>query len=145
MKLLIINGPNLNFLGIREPGIYGSGTYDDLCQELADYAAKKGVEIAFFQSNHEGAMIDRLQQAYQEQVDAVVMNPGALTHYSYALLDAIKSVNIPCFEVHMSNIHTREVFRHTSVTAPACVGQICGFGAFGYKMAIDAALELCGK
>ena len=145
MKLLIINGPNLNFLGIREPGIYGSGTYDDLCRELAYYAAKKGVEIAFFQSNHEGAMIDRLQQAYQEQVDAVVMNPGALTHYSYALLDAIKSVNIPCFEVHMSNIHTREVFRHTSVTAPACVGQICGFGAFGYKMAIDAALELCGK
>lgn len=145
MKLLIINGPNLNFLGIREPGIYGSGTYDDLCRELTEYAAKKGVETAFFQSNHEGALIDRLQQAYHEKVDAVVMNPGALTHYSYALLDAIKSVNIPCFEVHLSNIHTRENFRHTSVTAPACVGQICGFGAFGYKMAMDAAVELCGK
>lgn len=145
MKLLIINGPNLNFLGIREPGVYGSGTYDDLCRDLSEYAVQKGVEVDFFQSNHEGALIDRLQQAYAEQVDAIVMNPGALTHYSYALLDAVKSVSIPCFEVHMSNIHTREAFRHTSVTAAACVGQICGFGAYGYKMAIDAALELCGK
>lgn len=145
MKLLIINGPNLNFLGIREKAVYGTMTYEDLCQDLAVYAQKKGIDASFFQSNYEGALIDRLQQAYEEGVDAIVINPGALTHYSYALLDAIKSISIPCFEVHLSNIHTRETFRHTSVTAPACVGQIAGFGAYGYKMAIDAALELYGK
>lgn len=145
MKLLVINGPNLNFLGIREKTVYGTMTYGDLCQDLAGYAQKRGIEASFFQSNHEGALIDRLQQAYEEGVDAIVINPGALTHYSYALFDAIKSISIPCVEVHLSNIHTREAFRHTSVTAPACVGQITGFGAYGYKMAMDAALELYGK
>lgn len=145
MKLLIINGPNLNFLGIREKAVYGTMTYEDLCQDLAVYAQKKGIDASFFQSNYEGALIDRLQQAYEEGLDAIVINPGALTHYSYALFDAIKSISIPCFEVHLSNIHTRETFRHTSVTAPACVGQIAGFGAYGYKMAMDAALELYGK
>ena len=145
MKLLVINGPNLNFLGIREKTVYGTMTYGDLCRDLAGYAQKRGIEASFFQSNHEGALIDRLQQAYEEGVDAIVINPGALTHYSYALFDAIKSISIPCVEVHLSNIHTREAFRHTSVTAPACVGQIAGFGAYGYKMAMDAALELYGK
>ncbi len=145
MRLLIINGPNLNFLGIREKAVYGTMTYEDLCQDLAVYAQKKGIDVSFFQSNYEGALIDRLQQAYEEGLDAIVINPGALTHYSYALFDAIKSISIPCFEVHLSNIHTRETFRHTSVTAPACVGQIAGFGAYGYKMAMDAALELYGK
>ncbi len=145
MKLLVINGPNLNFLGIREKTVYGTMTYGDLCRDLAGYAQKRGIEASFFQSNHEGALIDRLQQAYEEGVDAIVINPGALTHYSYALFDAIKSISIPCVEVHLSNIHTREAFRHTSVTAPACVGQITGFGAYGYKMAMDAALELYGK
>ena len=123
MKFLIINGPNLNLLGQREPGIYGRENYESLCRRLKDFAAAHGAAADCFQSNHEGAIIDAIHAA-QGVYDAIVMNPGAFTHYSYALLDALKAVRVPCVEVHISNVHQREEFRHTSVTAPACVGQI---------------------
>ena len=140
MKICVIHGPNLNFTGIREPGIYGRRTLADINETIQTYAEKKGVAISFFQSNYEGAPIDRLQQCYQEHIDGIVINPGALTHYSYALRDAIASICIPTVEVHLSNIHQRESFRHTSVTAPVCLGQLCGFGETGYLLAIDALL-----
>lgn len=136
-KYLVINGPNLNMLGVREPGIYGEDNYDTLCDMINEKAAQLGVQVEIFQSNHEGAIIDKLQAAYGN-VDGIVINPGALTHYSYALHDALKSVNIPAVEVHISNIHKREEFRHKSVTAPACIGQICGLGLFGYLLALEA-------
>lgn len=140
MKILIMNGPNLNLLGIREPDIYGAQTYDGLLRELEAYARELGVEVAFFQSNHEGAMIDALHDA-RETVGGVVLNPGALTHYSYALHDAVKGVGLPVVEVHISNIAAREGFRHTSVIAPACVGQISGLGFYGYKAAMRYLYE----
>lgn len=136
-KYLVINGPNLNMLGVREPGIYGEDNYDTLCAMINEKAAQLGVQVEIFQSNHEGAIIDKLQAAYGN-VDGIVINPGALTHYSYALHDALKSANIPAVEVHISNIHKREEFRHKSVTAPACIGQICGLGLFGYLLALEA-------
>lgn len=136
-KYLVINGPNLNMLGVREPGIYGEDNYDTLCAMINEKAAQLGVQVEIFQSNHEGAIIDKLQAAYGN-IDGIVINPGALTHYSYALHDALKSVNIPAVEVHISNIHKREEFRHKSVTAPACIGQICGLGLFGYLLALEA-------
>ena len=141
MKLLLLQGPNLNFLGIREKGIYGSSGYDDVCSEVKEYAFLKGIELECYQSNIEGEIINKIQQAYFEKYDGVIINPGAFTHYSYAIFDAIKSVDIPFVEVHLSNIHTREEFRHKSVTAPACKGQICGFGTLGYKMALSYFLE----
>ena len=141
MKLLLLQGPNLNFLGIREKGIYGSSGYDDVCREVKEYAFLKGIELECYQSNIEGEIINKIQQAYFEKYDGVIINPGAFTHYSYAIFDAIKSVDIPFVEVHLSNIHTREEFRHKSVTAPACKGQICGFGTLGYKMALSYFLE----
>ena len=137
MKLMIINGPNLNFLGIREKNIYGMQGYNELCAEISEYGNSQNIALDFFQSNHEGEIIDCIQKCYFEEYDGIVINPGAYTHYSYAIRDAIKSVSIATVEVHISNIHTREEFRHTSVTAPSCVGQICGFGTYGYKMAID--------
>ena len=140
MKFLIINGPNLNLLGQREPGIYGRENYESLCRRLKDFAAAHGAAADCFQSNHEGAIIDAIHAA-QGVYDAIVMNPGAFTHYSYALLDALKAVRVPCVEVHISNVHQREEFRHTSVTAPACVGQICGLGLYGYEAAIRYFLE----
>ena len=140
MKFLIINGPNLNLLGQREPGIYGKGTYADLCQLIEDYAKEKGVQAAFFQSNHEGAIIDAIHAA-QGVYDAIVINPGAYTHYSYAILDALKAVSVPAYEVHISHIDQREPFRAVSVTAPACVGQIYGLGFDGYLRAMDHFLE----
>ena len=136
MKFLILNGPNLNLLGKREPGIYGDENYDALCGLIADHAAARGAEVEFFQSNHEGALIDAIQDA-DGKYDALILNPGAYTHYSYALHDALASVGVPCVEVHISNIHKREEFRHKSVTAPACVGQICGLGFRGYLLAMD--------
>ena len=136
MKFLIINGPNLNLLGQREPGIYGRENYESLCRRLKDFAAAPGAAADCFQSNHEGAIIDAIHAA-QGVYDAIVMNPGAFTHYSYALLDALKAVRVPCVEVHISNVHQREEFRHTSVTAPACVGQICGLGLYGYEAAMS--------
>ena len=136
-KILVINGPNLNLLGEREPGIYGNDTYEALCDLIMDKAESLGVKCEVFQSNHEGAIIDKLHMA-RKNFDGVVLNAGAYTHYSYAIRDAIASVNIPVVEVHMSNIHKREEFRHLSVTVPVCVGQICGFGHFGYIMGLFA-------
>ena len=135
MKFLIINGPNLNLLGQREPGIYGQENYQSLCERLQAFAAAHGSSAECFQSNHEGAIVDAIQAA-QGVYDAIVMNPGAYTHYSIAILDALKAVSVPCVEFHISNIHQREEFRHRSVTAPACVGQICGLGLYGYEAAM---------
>ncbi len=135
-KICIINGPNLNMLGVREPGIYGSRTLDEINSGLADLADRMGVLIDFFQSNHEGVIVDKLQECYENGVDGIILNPGALTHQSYVLRDAIASVNIPVIEVHLSNIHAREDFRKESKTAPACIGQISGLGAEGYFAAM---------
>ena len=135
MKFLVINGPNLNLLGQREPGIYGAENYESLCAHLKEFAAAHGSTVDCFQSNHEGAIVDTIQAA-NGVYDAIVMNPGAYTHYSVAILDALKAVSVPCVEVHISNIHQREEFRHKSVTAPACVGQICGLGLYGYEAAM---------
>ena len=140
MKFLIINGPNLNLLGRREPGIYGQENYDSLCAGLREFAAAHGSTAECFQSNHEGAIIDAIHAA-DGVYDAIVMNPGAFTHYSYAILDALKAVSVPCIEVHISNVHQREEFRHKSVTAPACVGQITGLGLYGYRAAMAYFLE----
>ncbi|MCL1987086.1 MAG: type II 3-dehydroquinate dehydratase [Firmicutes bacterium] len=143
-KIAIINGPNLNFLGIREPSVYGAETLDEINDEISAAAAARNVTVQFFQSNHEGAIIDHLQQCYYDSVQGIILNPGALTHYSYALRDAISSVNIPCIEVHLSNVHSRDEFRHKSVTAAVCKGQICGFGYFGYILALDALINNFG-
>ena len=140
MKFLILNGPNLNQLGRREPGIYGQNSYEALCARLRDFAAAHASTADCVQSNHEGALIDAIHAA-DGVYDAIVMNPGAYTHYSYAILDALKAVNVPCMEVHISNVHQREAFRNTSVTAPACVGQICGLGPFGYECAMSYFLS----
>ena len=136
MKFLVINGPNLNLLGSREPDIYGSHSYQELCNRLTDYAKQHNSMVDFCQSNHEGALIDAIHSAPGEY-DTIVMNPGALTHYSIALLDALKAIEVPCIEVHISNIHQREEFRRHSVTAAACVGQICGLGVYGYEAAMQ--------
>lgn len=142
MKILVINGPNLNFLGIREKGIYGTQDFNYLLKLLEEKVNECNVELETFQSNGEGEIIDRLQKAYYDQVDGIVINPGAYTHYSYAIRDALASLDIPKIEVHISNIHQREEFRHTSVTAPVCTGQIAGLGLQGYLLAIDAILEI---
>ncbi|MBP1755161.1 MAG: 3-dehydroquinate dehydratase, type [Firmicutes bacterium] len=142
MKILVINGPNLNFLGIREKGIYGTQDFNYLLKLLEEKANECNVELEIFQSNGEGEIIDRLQKAYYDQVDGIVINPGAYTHYSYAIRDALASLDIPKIEVHISNIHQREEFRHTSVTAPVCTSQIAGLGLQGYLLAIDAILEI---
>ena len=140
MKFLIINGPNLNLLGQREPDIYGRQDYAALCELIRGHAAGKGAEVDFFQSNHEGAIIDEIQQA-QGRYDAIIINPGAYTHYSYAIHDALTSIQVPAIEVHISDISKRESFRQHSVVAPACVGQIYGHGFQGYLMAMDRFLE----
>ena len=142
MKFLILNGPNLNLLGSREPDIYGATGYEALCSMLRERASAMGAEADCVQSNHEGALIDAIHDA-EGRYDAIILNPGAFTHYSYAILDALKAVDVPCIEVHISNVHRRETFRHTSVTAPACVGQICGLGTFGYVAAMQYFLENC--
>jgi 3-dehydroquinate dehydratase-2 len=140
MKFLIINGPNLNLLGQREPEIYGKDGYHALCERLKVFAQAHSSTAECFQSNHEGAIVDAIHAA-QGTYDAIVMNPGAYTHYSIAILDALKAVDVPCIEVHISNVHQREEFRHKSVTAPACVGQICGLGLYGYEAAMGYFLE----
>ncbi|HEX7648870.1 MAG TPA: type II 3-dehydroquinate dehydratase [Noviherbaspirillum sp.] len=140
-KLLLINGPNLNMLGTREPEVYGSTTLADIEQAAAAQAAAAGASLASFQSNHEGALIDRIQQARQDAVDAIVINPGGLTHTSVALRDALAAVDIPFVEVHISNIHKREAFRHHSYLSGIAVGVICGLGVEGYRAAIDFALK----
>jgi len=141
MKILVINGPNLNFLGIREPGIYGKQDYNALLEMIAKKADETGSQIEVFQSNHEGAIIDRIQDAYFDGTEGIVINPGAYTHYSYAIHDALKSVDMGKVEIHISDITQREEFRRISVTAPACDYQIYGKGLDGYLMAIDYLLE----
>ncbi|MGN0165600.1 MAG: type II 3-dehydroquinate dehydratase [Lachnospiraceae bacterium] len=140
MKILVMNGPNLNFLGIREPDIYGKQDYAYLMKMLEDYAAEKNFELETYQSNHEGALIDRIQQAYYDKVDGIVINPGAYTHYSYAIHDALASVSMKKVEIHISNVNERESFRHVSVTLPACDAQVVGEGLKGYLHAIDIIL-----
>lgn len=137
MKILVINGPNLNFLGIREKKVYGEQSYNTLINMILRKGSEIGAEIENFQSNHEGAIIDRLQQAYYDGTDGVVINPGAYTHYSYAIHDALRSVFVPKVEVHISDINEREAFRKISVTAPACDLQIIGHGLNGYLEALD--------
>ena len=135
MHILVINGPNLNLLGQREPGIYGDQSYDALCRQIGQCAAELGMTVTICQSNCEGELIDRLHSANRE-ADGVVLNAGAYTHYSYAIRDAIAAIKPPVIEVHISNIHAREEFRHTSVIAPVCRGQICGLGFEGYLLAL---------
>lgn len=145
MKILVINGPNLNFLGIREKNIYGTQDYAYLQKLLEEKGKEAGCEVTVFQSNHEGAIIDRIQEAYFDRTEAIIINPGAYTHYSYAIRDALASVSIPKVEVHISNIMEREEFRRVSVTAPVCDKQIYGHGLEGYLEAIDFALEKLGE
>ncbi len=142
MKVLVVNGPNINFLGIRETGIYGKESYDSLCERIKCKAADLRIEAEIFQSNSEGGLIDRIQAAYRDGTQGIIINPGAYTHYSYALRDALASVQIPKIEVHLSNIHQREEFRRTSVTAPVCNGQILGLGPIGYELALEAMQSL---
>lgn len=137
MKLLVLNGPNLNFLGIREKGIYGTESYESLVAQLRKKAESEGHELEIFQSNHEGEIIDKIQEAYYNKIEGIIFNPGAFTHYSYAIRDALASIQAPVIEVHISNVHKREEFRHTSVTAPVCTGQIVGLGLKGYELAFD--------
>ena len=137
MKLLVVNGPNLNMLGIREPDIYGKHTYQDLIGLIKDYAEKGGDEVAFFQSNHEGALVDAIQQAYFDGVEGIVINPAAYTHTSVALLDALKAVSIPAVEVHISAVNEREDFRQVSYVRQAAVACVTGKGFDGYLEAID--------
>ena len=141
MKILVINGPNLNMLGIREPALYGSGTYDALCQKIRTFCDSNGVEVQFYQSNHEGCLVDRIQEAYRDGTDGIVINPGAYTHTSIALLDAVKSVDIPTVEVHISKVEEREEFRQISYVRLACVKTVTGHGTDGYLEAIDYLLE----
>ena len=137
MKILVINGPNLNMLGIREPALYGSGTYDALCRQIRDYCDERSIQVQFYQSNHEGALVDRIQEAYFEGTDGIVINPGAYTHTSIALLDAVKSVCIPTVEVHISKVEEREAFRQVSYIRAACTATVTGKGFAGYLEAID--------
>lgn len=138
MNIWIINGPNLNLLGTREPDIYGTETLDEINGRLKDHLSNRRHTYEFFQSNSEGQLIDKIQEAYNKNVDGIVINPAAYTHYSYAIHDALKAVSIPTVEVHLSAIHSREAFRKDSVIAPACIGQISGFGSTGYLLGIQA-------
>ncbi|MGV3466239.1 MAG: type II 3-dehydroquinate dehydratase [Heyndrickxia sp.] len=140
-KILVLNGPNLNLLGKREPNIYGNNTLDDLIVQLKKIATSYGAVIESFQSNHEGDLIDQIHHAGEENYTGIILNPGAFTHYSYAIRDAIASIDVPVIEVHISNVHARESFRRESVTAPVTVGQIVGFGFFGYELALKAMIE----
>ena len=137
MKILVLNGPNLNMLGIREPDIYGASTYDDLISMITAHCEEKGIEVKCLQSNHEGDMVDYIQQAYFDKVDGIVINPGAYTHTSVALLDALKAVQIPAVEVHISKVNEREAFRQVSYVSYYCSKTITGKGFDGYIEAID--------
>ena len=140
MKILIINGPNINLLGTREPEIYGNLTLDKINEKLSVYSDDIGVELETFQSNIEGEIVDKIQWA-KDFCDGIVINPEAYTHTSVAIRDAISAVKLPAVEVHISNIHKREEFRHHSVTVPECVGQICGLGLKGYELALEALAD----
>ena len=141
MKILVINGPNLNFLGIREKGIYGTIDYAGLVKMIEDKGKETGSEISVFQSNHEGAIIDKIQEAYFDGTEGIVINPGAFTHYSYAIRDALASIVVPKVEIHISDITKREEFRKISVTKEVCDKQIYGHGLQGYLEAIEYLLE----
>lgn len=141
MRILVLNGPNLNMLGQREPGVYGANTLDEINASIQSLAQSLGVEVDFFQSNHEGNLIDRIQSA-EGVYKAIIFNPAAYTHYSYALRDAVAAINIPVIEVHISNIYAREGFRGHSVIAPVATGQISGFGITGYLHALRAAVDI---
>lgn len=139
-KILVMHGPNLNLLGEREPGIYGNDSYDSVNNEIVEYAASKGLKCDVFQSNHEGALIDKLHEA-RKIYDGIVLNAGAYTHYSYAIRDAIAAIKTPVVEVHLSDIHAREGFRANSVIEEVCIKQISGFGKKSYLLGIDALLD----
>lgn len=145
MKLLVINGPNINFLGIREKGIYGEENYDYLLSTLEAKAMELDIQVDVFQSNHEGAIIDRIQEAYSDGTNGIIINPGAFTHYSYAIRDALASIQLPKLEVHISNVYKREEFRHHSVTAPVCNGQLAGLGLKGYLYAMEAMVDMINE
>lgn len=138
-RILVLHGPNLNLLGTREPEIYGSTTLDDINEIIAERAAEAGIETAFYQSNHEGDLVDAIQQA-NHKFDFIIFNAAAFTHYSIAIRDAIAAIDVPVIEVHISNIHQREEFRHTSVLAPVAMGQICGLGVESYLAALEAII-----
>ena len=141
MRILVLNGPNMNMLGIRQPEIYGKATYADLVEMIEQEAEKLGVSVSFFQSNHEGALVDAIQQAYFDKVDGIIINPAAYTHTSVALLDAVKAVGLPTVEVHISDVSKREDFRQVSYIRAACVKTIAGHGITGYLEAMDALIE----
>ena len=140
MNFFVINGPNLNLLGLREVAIYGTMSYDALCSQIREYAESAGDSVCFYQSNHEGDLIDAIQSA-QGRYDGMIINPGAYSHYSYAIYDALRAVTVPAVEVHISDIHQRESFRRVSVTAPACIAQIAGHGFAGYGEAMARLKE----
>lgn len=142
-SILILNGPNLNLLGTRQPEVYGTTTLADIEANCADWARGMGCAVSFAQSNHEGALVDAIHAARGVH-DGIILNAGAYTHTSIALMDAIASVELPTIELHLSNVHAREPFRHTSYIAKVCIGIICGFGAHGYKLAMDAMLAHLG-
>jgi 3-dehydroquinate dehydratase-2 len=145
MKILIINGPNMQLLGTREPGVYGDLSYNGLIRRVQKTADKLNVECTFLQSNHEGDIVDKIGNTIQDGVDGIVINPAAYTHTSVAIHDAIKAVNLPTIEVHISNIHSRESFRNNSVTAPACIGIIAGLGIESYELALTALVKKINK
>lgn len=141
MKILVLHGPNLNLLGTREPAVYGKETLDDINTHLRERAARDNVELRIVQSNHEGVLIDELHRARADGFDGMLINPGALTHYSYALRDAIAAIEKPTVEVHLSNVHKREEFRHRSVLAAVCVGQVLGFGWRSYLLGLEGLID----
>lgn len=143
MKIMVINGPNLNMLGIREKNIYGTFSYNDLCEYIANYPefGEKNIEFKFLQSNVEGEIVNFIQDAYEKKYDGIVLNPGGYTHTSVAIHDAIKATMLPTVEVHISNIHARDEFRKICITSPACIGQITGLGKFGYILATMYLIE----
>ncbi len=144
MKVVVIQGPNLNMLGMREQNIYGPMKLDDIHAQMKGFGEQSGVEVDFFQSNLEGEIVDRLQECLGE-ADGIIINPAAYTHTSIAIRDAIAAIQIPTVEVHLSNIHQREEFRHTSLTAPVCAGQIVGFGPFGYHLAMVSVIQIMNE
>lgn len=144
MKILVLNGPNLGLLGTREPGVYGTLTLADMMRRLEIYGREKGVEVEWFQSDIEGELVARIG-ASRGRYDGIIMNPAAYTHTSVAIRDALQAVPVPCVEVHLSNIHAREPFRHTSMTAAVCVGQILGFGPMSYLLGLDALVEFLNR